>query len=371
MKPGADTQCKGLRYAPHVDGSTGSWVRRFKTTVGKMRQYTFAQYPDVSLGEAREYIESVRGQENTVACQYGEPTIAALIERYLNEYIKAQRGPQAILNVRSALFKNLEPIRTKKLDQVTASMLHELILTIKKRAPTMAQSMRAELSQAWSYGLSIGLTNTPCPITSMTGGRFTRHARDRILSDTEIKTVMHNPAYSPALADTIIISLYTGMRSGEVVAIHASEFETDSNGVLWLTIPRERMKNDQAHRVPFFSKARSAVESKIINQCGYVFSQKRDKSKHIKQVALAREVYDAARGAWRLHDLRRTARTNLQRIGCPFEISETILAHKLPGVASVYARYQYNDEKIKWLSALADHYDNLIQVKKINTHYAQ
>ncbi len=34
---------------------------------------------------------------------------------------------------------------------------------------------------------------------------------------------------------------------------------------------------------------------------------------------------------WTSHDLRRTTRTGLARLGCPFEIGESILGHQLPG----------------------------------------
>lgn len=356
-----DDVCSGLRFVASNDGSGGNWVRRYKDKAGRMKQYTFSNYPDVSLQDARAYIEQVRGQGNTTACVYGEPTIGILIDKYLNEYINAQRTPAAAAGVRSALLNNLKPIATKKLNEVNAALLHELILTTKKRAPTMAKLMRSELKQAWSYGLAIGLTNVVCPITSLTGGRFKPSVRDRVLSDTELLLIINKlDIYTPALADVIIVCLYTGLRSGEVIAIHANEFEIDDGGVLWLTIPRERMKNGIAHRVPVLSQARTVIEKRIAQHVnGYLFPTKRNPDKPIQQATLSREVYNVGGDVkdWHLHDLRRTTRTNLQRIGSPFEISESILAHKLPGVSSVYARFQYNDEKIKWLSLLADYYD--------------
>ena len=45
---------------------------------------------------------------------------------------------------------------------------------------------------------------------------------------------------------------------------------------------------------------------------------------------------------WTSHDLRRTTRTTrtgLARLGCPFKIGESILGHRLPGVAGVYNAY--------------------------------
>lgn len=350
IKNGPIPECPGLRF------EDGRWVRRYRSRTGKMKQYTFARHEDITMEQAIAYVESVRGQENVLACCLGEPTIGAMIDRYLQEYVAAQRTSQALWNARSALTRNMKPIRTRKLDEITAADLHEIILTVKKRAPTMAQLLRSELKQAWSYALSIGQTNTACPITSLTGGKFKRHTRDRILSDTEAEqllTTLHT--FSTNLQDIITICLYTGLRSGEIIRLHYDHTEI-IDGVLWAEIPREYMKNDQAHRVPLFSKAREAIERRRFKHCP-MFSTKRGKA--VRQAELAREVYRKTGGLWRLHDLRRTARTNLQRIGCPYEISETILAHKLPGVSGVYARFRYNDEKIKWLSALAEHYDRM------------
>lgn len=326
-----------------------------------MKQYIFASYPETSIEQAREYVNSVRGTDSPAIAQLGEPTIGLLIERYLNEYIEAQRTAPAAASVRSALLRNLRPIMTKRIEDIDAALLHEIILTTKKRAPTMAQLMRSELKQAWSYGLSIGITRIPCPITSLTGGRFNRRARDRILKDTELAQILDNLGqFTAPLAHVISICLYTGLRSGEVVATHSEELETDENGILWLTIPQTRMKNVLAHRVPLLSKAAEIVKNRVDRYaCGYLFPGNKEQASPRRQATLAREVYRHVMGDWHLHDLRRTTRTNLQRIGCPFEISETILAHKLPGVSSVYARFQYTEEKIKWLAELAGFYDRI------------
>ena len=56
---------------------------------------------------------------------------------------------------------------------------------------------------------------------------------------------------------------------------------------------------------------------------------------------------------WTSHDLRRTTRTGLARLGCPYEIGESILGHRLPGVAGVYNVYA--DEMRNWLDRWAEH----------------
>jgi hypothetical protein len=56
---------------------------------------------------------------------------------------------------------------------------------------------------------------------------------------------------------------------------------------------------------------------------------------------------------WWLHDLRRTAKTLMQRAGVRPDISERVLAHVIPGVEGIYDRYEYLTEKRDALERLA------------------
>jgi integrase len=55
---------------------------------------------------------------------------------------------------------------------------------------------------------------------------------------------------------------------------------------------------------------------------------------------------------WAPHDLRRTARTMLAALGCPFEVGEAIIGHMLSGVGGVYNRHAYDAERRQWLMKL-------------------
>lgn len=57
---------------------------------------------------------------------------------------------------------------------------------------------------------------------------------------------------------------------------------------------------------------------------------------------------------WTIHDLRRTARTLLQRVGVPYDVGEAVLGHRLPGVGAVYARHTFATEKRQAMEKLAD-----------------
>ena len=48
---------------------------------------------------------------------------------------------------------------------------------------------------------------------------------------------------------------------------------------------------------------------------------------------------------WSPHDFRRTARTNMARVGVLDEVGEEVMNHIKPGVVGVYNKYRYDEEK--------------------------
>jgi integrase len=54
---------------------------------------------------------------------------------------------------------------------------------------------------------------------------------------------------------------------------------------------------------------------------------------------------------WRLHDLRRTAATNMQELGIRNEVVQAILNHAVPGVGGVYLRSEFEKQKAHALAA--------------------
>lgn len=47
---------------------------------------------------------------------------------------------------------------------------------------------------------------------------------------------------------------------------------------------------------------------------------------------------------WNPHDLRRTLRTNLSRLGCPADIAEAVLGHSKKGIEGTYNLHTYERE---------------------------
>jgi len=66
---------------------------------------------------------------------------------------------------------------------------------------------------------------------------------------------------------------------------------------------------------------------------------------------------------WRLHDLRRTATTGMARLNFPPHVVDKVLNHvsgTIRGVAAVYNRFEYLEERRAALEAWGRYVDNLV-----------
>jgi hypothetical protein len=67
---------------------------------------------------------------------------------------------------------------------------------------------------------------------------------------------------------------------------------------------------------------------------------------------------------WRIHDLRRTLATGLQRLGIRLEVTEAVLNHvsgSRAGIVGIYQRHEWASEKRGALDAWAAHVMALVR----------
>ena len=63
---------------------------------------------------------------------------------------------------------------------------------------------------------------------------------------------------------------------------------------------------------------------------------------------------------WTVHDLRRTARSLMARAGVLSEHAERLMGHAIGGVAGIYDRHSYAEEKRDALARLAARIDAIV-----------
>jgi integrase len=183
-------------------------------------------------------------------------------------------------------------------------------------------------------------------------------SRDRILSDDEIRSVWAACDYATPKAYGRIVQslLLSAARLNEIACLHWSEIDGEM-----AVIPAERVKTKTEHVVPLTSELALQLGGR---DWGFVFSTDAGGSpfsgfskakKRLDAIIAAQRQRDGLdpMADWRLHDLRRTARSLMSRAGVPSDIAERVLGHVMPGVRSVYDRHAYAAEKRGALEQLA------------------
>jgi len=170
------------------------------------------------------------------------------------------------------------------------------------------------------------------------------------LDDAELRAVW-TAALTPEMrpfGDLVRFLLLTAARRGEAAGMRWSE--VDANHV-W-TLPAARSKNKSEVIRPL-SKAAQAVIAEP-KKGDFVFSHNAGITP-ITNFSKTKQRLDRASGVtrWRLHDLRRTARSLLSRAGSHPDLAERCLGHAIGGVRGVYDRHQYVDEMRHAFEALA------------------
>ena len=116
----------------------------------------------------------------------------------------------------------------------------------------------------------------------------------------------------------------------------------------------ERTKKGQAHDIPLSAPARELLEEMPRIGDDYVLTFN-GKTAINNWDGLKRQL-DKISGVtgWRLHDLRRSVATGLQKLGVALQVTEAVLGHvsgSRAGVVGIYQRHNYANEKRSALEA--------------------
>ena len=204
------------------------------------------------------------------------------------------------------------------------------------------------------------------PTLGITGAPQIR--RKRVFSDAELATFVRwlpRSPYSRTVRDALALVLFTGRRSGEVVA--ALWRDIDLERAAWMI---RETKNGEPHDVMLSPQAIDLLKARWALHEVFVFPSPMD-GHHIAQKALGLAQYEARKEKegkpcadpielpWTVHDLRRKVATGLAKLGCPRVVQDRILNHVDSSVSAIYDRHRYDAEARAWLQKWADYLDAL------------
>jgi integrase len=281
--------------------------------------------------------------------------------------------------------------RDRTLESINFSDVDSLVGRIAARgAEVQANRVLQRLRAMFNWSVSRRLL----PASPVTGVKLPtkERARDRWLSDEEVVWFWRAcDQLGAPFGPLFKLLLLTAQRRDEVGTMEWSEIELDRR--LW-TLPRHKAKNDRVHEVQLSDAAIDVLKG--IDRVGnrYVFTtdgkkpasgfsgakvrldaamirarrrslglpEKDDEFRKALQLG-AGEPLAAEIPEFILHDLRRTATSGMARLKIGPHVVDRILNHTsgtIRGVAAIYNRFEYTDERRDALQAWGAYVQNLV-----------
>ncbi len=383
-KPGAtrleipDAGIQGLYFVVQPTGGK-SWALRYRWQ-GSPVKYRLGDYPVIGLAEARDKARDAlrlldagtdpRGAKRTQAIPEAPPddTIRDIITEFIARHAKVRN--RSWQEVERVLRREVEPTwGHRRIGDIERKDVIRLIDGVVDRgAPVMANRVLAHTRKLFNWAVSRDLiAMSPC---AGVAAPEQETKRDRVLSEAELQALWAAcDDVGEPFGSIVRLLILTGQRRDEVAGMRWTEVDTDA--ALW-TIPGERAKNGVPHPVPLGETALSilasrprvmAAEGPNAGKATFVFTTTGassfngfSKAKARLDAAMQRRLAEAggkasggdAMAPWRLHDIRRTVATGLQRQAVRLEVTEAILNHvsgSRAGVVGIYQRHDWADEK--------------------------
>jgi integrase len=275
-----------------------------------------------------------------------------LVYEYVNHYVKRNR--ESAKEVIRILNKDVLPQwRDRDARTINAREIIELLDAIVERdAPVMANRTADILAQMFKYGIHRQIVqDSPVKLLYKPGGK--EKSKKRVLSETELTAFVQGVgkvSISRKRAHTLRVLLLTLERRGALAVAEWSEFHFAEKE--W-HVPAEHDKMRRAHIVPLTDWAISELRGLQALAKGSRFVlPKRKGDRPSDPQLISRSVFRLQKrfqaigiAPFTPHDLRRTGRTELARLGIRKEIGERVLNHSKDIIEGTYDLYEYLPEK--------------------------
>ncbi|XWN30026.1 MAG: tyrosine-type recombinase/integrase [Devosia sp.] len=300
------------------------------------------------------------GEKAVVRSEKRAPDFAAVVEEFHRRHSDKNRTGE---QTRQMFAADVTPRwQDRSVDEISRRDVIALVDHIVDRgAPVRANRIFANVRRFFSWCLERDLIEvSPCAgVRPPTKER----SRDRVIDDDELAAVWSAcDGLSPTMAGFIRLLILTGQRRGEVAGMAWSELDLEHG--MW-TLSGDRVKNAVPHEVPLAQPAIDVLAS-MPRMGPLVFTTTGHSpiSGFSKLQTQLRAVTPDGE-PWVLHDLRRTAASGMARLGHPVHVVEAVLNHlsgTRSGVAGVYNRHRYTEEK---RAALEDWATHVVQVRRM------
>jgi integrase len=356
----------GLRVRVAPTGRK-SFVWRYRLN-GRQKVLRLGGTDDTSLKDARDAMATAQaavasgrapGSRERFFWVHKSVTVKEVAEEYLEHHarrLKSGANAERILN------QDVIPyIGDKPAADITRRDIVELLDRVGKRGDGIYTRVRSIVTMMFRVGVERGLIEDN---PAHTLPKRPKKARERVLTDAELAVIWYGiekTMAAPAMIGMIRFLTLTGLRVSEAAGARWGDVR---DGVLAVS----STKTGNAHYVPLSAQALAVIEA-VPAHGDHIFSTyhaRRWRPIHTRSVSSAPRYYDHfGLPHWTIHDLRRTFRTGLARLGIAPHIAERAINHAVgSAVSRVYDRHTYAAELREAFDAWGAHVAEQVISKK-------
>jgi integrase len=234
-----------------------------------------------------------------------------------------------------------------------------------------ANRTRTTLSGMFAWAIMHGLTESN-PVNGTLRNR--ERSRERVLDSAELRLIWTSLG-DDQFAAIVRVLMLTGQREREIADLRWSELHDGT-----IILPSERTKNHRVHVVTLSTPARTIIETQPrrsnpdgrLRDLIFGFAAGGFTGWHVHKQRLDAKIAEATGKPlphWTIHDLRRSVATGMVDIGVLPHVVEAVLNHisgHRGGVAGIYNRASYSNEKRAALDLWAEHLLAIVEGRESN-----
>jgi integrase len=353
--PGFGVRLRGGGRHYVVQYRIGQQQRR--ESLGDVRKVTL----DMARANARQLFARVELGEDPGAERQAKREAANAVVLTLGvvakQHLEAKRDvlrPSTFKSNDRNLHVHFGPLTGRPLAEIKrAEIAARLQEIVKQYGRTTASRARSALSTLFNWSMKEGLCETNPVVATNDPLANVDNSRDRVLSDRELVAVW-NACRDDDFGRIVKLLVLTGCRRDEIGSLKwSSEIDLDAGT---MTIAAERSKNRRAHVLTLPPMALDILKSIPRREDrDYVFGVSGQGFQRWSAYTTALRERLGEMPPFVLHDVRRTFRTGLGRLGIPSHVAELAINHTRQGIEAVYDRYTYQHEIASALTQWAAH----------------
>ena len=341
----------GVRILP--SGSKTFWFQYRPRGGGSSRMIRIDSFPKISVAKARDQARVFAGKVSSGGNPAAELRAERMRDKATLRVLLAEGGPysqelerRGVVNIKpalSSLRRGLHGLMSKEVTYLTRRDLVAAIAAIEDDGrPGAAQDLRrfTRVFLEWCVGSGFLTAN---PLAGLRRPMRSRAERlkagangGRALSDDEIRQLWQSAGSFGSFGGLVRLALLTGLRRGELAQLErARDLLTDR-----IVVRPEHAKTGAQHEVPLTALMRTVITGAPVTTSKLLFPSPATGGRLAGWTRWVANLRQASGVNFCLHDLRRTARTLMSRLGIAEDLAELAIGHVR---ADLIARYNKDD----------------------------